>query len=153
MSINLVYGPKVQPLPSPSPRQGRERSRKGRDSQPDRSSAEGALSQSCTQRAERILFLGFWGLEQWEEEQEWLDIGVFTATALLHSPTTRCSCLGLPPCSHYSPGFSVVGLLCESLFELYRRWLSPICSRFDQSSSLGTDLASINTWVEIYRSI
>uniref|UniRef100_A0A667X204 G-patch domain-containing protein n=1 Tax=Myripristis murdjan TaxID=586833 RepID=A0A667X204_9TELE len=52
----------AQPQPPPGERVEQE----GPDSQPDRSSAEGALSQNCTQCTERILFLGFL---VWEEEE------------------------------------------------------------------------------------
>lgn len=55
----------AQPQPPPGERAEQE----GPDSQPDRSSAEGALSQNCTQCTERILFLGFWVLEEEKEEE------------------------------------------------------------------------------------
>ncbi|TNN82579.1 hypothetical protein EYF80_007097 [Liparis tanakae] len=56
----------AQPQPPPGERAEQE----GPDSQPDRSSVEGALSQNCTQCTERILFLGFWVREE-EEEGRW----------------------------------------------------------------------------------
>lgn len=66
-------------VPGPDPARGAEQ--EGPYSQPDRSSAEGALSQSCTQCTRRILFLGFCVCEEEEEEEELtrLDIGVFSA--------------------------------------------------------------------------
>ncbi|KAG8011256.1 PIN2/TERF1-interacting telomerase inhibitor 1, partial [Nibea albiflora] len=57
----------AQPQPQPPP--GERAEQEGPDSQPDRSSAEGALSQNCTQCTERILFLGFWVLEEEKEEE------------------------------------------------------------------------------------
>lgn len=55
----------AQPEPPPGERAEQE----GPDIQPGRSSAEGALSRRCTRRAERILFLGFWVLEEEEGEE------------------------------------------------------------------------------------
>lgn len=117
----LFFGTLCGPLPvfpaQPYPQPGEWVDQEGPDSQPDRSSAEGALSQCCTQCVERILFLGFC---VWVESSRWcgrrstygLIRGVFSNPLVLNFSFFSCF---LPNFSKMLIRFSKVYIKKEKL--------------------------------------